>query len=58
MSENIVTGGLDLSNGQHATFIGQETGEVELKDFVGVNVVYDKIRKEYAIRTQIPAVKV
>ena len=57
MNEHIITGGLDLLTGQHANFIGQETGEVKLKDFVGVNIVYDKIRKEYAIRTQIPAIK-
>lgn len=56
-SENIITGGLDLATGQHATFIGQETGQAELREFLGVNIVYDKIKKEYVVRTQIPALK-
>ena len=57
-SENIITGGLDLATGQHATFIGMETGEKELRDFVGVSIVYDKIKKEYVIRSQIPSMRV
>jgi hypothetical protein len=57
-AENIITGGLDLATNQHVTFIGQETGEKELRDFVGVNIVFDKIRKEYVVRTQIHAIKV
>jgi hypothetical protein len=56
-NEHIISGGLDLATGQHATLVGQQTGERELKEFLGVGIVYDKIKKEYVIRTQIPALK-
>ena len=56
-SEHIITGGLDLATGQHSTLVGQQTGQAELKEFIGVNIIYDKIKKEYVIRTQIPALK-